>query len=83
MPSETEASGPVDGFVDGAGDVGIALIRYGAAFRRRGMAEAEAFETDFWKDANLRKAWDDIVPGEQINDVVAGNRCSCQIIELN
>jgi 3-hydroxybutyryl-CoA dehydratase len=24
----------------------------------------EAFETDFWKDANLRKAWDDIVPGE-------------------
>jgi len=30
------------------------------------MAEAEAFETDFWKDANLRKAWDDIVPGEII-----------------
>jgi len=28
------------------------------------MAQAEAFETDFWKDANLRKAWDDIVPGE-------------------
>jgi acyl dehydratase len=28
-----------------------------------GMAQAEAFETDFWKDANLRKAWDDIVPG--------------------
>ena len=27
------------------------------------MAQAEAFETDFWKDANLRKAWDDIVPG--------------------
>ena len=24
----------------------------------------EAFETDFWKDANLRKVWDDIVPGE-------------------
>ena len=23
-----------------------------------------AFETDFWKDANLRKVWDDIVPGE-------------------
>jgi 3-hydroxybutyryl-CoA dehydratase len=22
------------------------------------------FETDFWKDANLRKVWDDIVPGE-------------------
>jgi hypothetical protein len=21
----------------------------------------EAFETDFWKDANLRKSWDDIV----------------------
>ena len=28
------------------------------------MAEAEVFETDFWKDANLRKMWDDIVPGE-------------------
>ena len=28
------------------------------------MAQAEAFETDFWKDANLRKVWDDIVPGE-------------------
>jgi acyl dehydratase len=27
------------------------------------MAQAEAFETDFWKDANLRKGWDDIVPG--------------------
>ena len=26
--------------------------------------QSEAFETDFWKDANLRKAWDDIVPGE-------------------
>ena len=24
----------------------------------------QAFETDFWKDANLRKSWDDIVPGE-------------------
>lgn len=22
------------------------------------------FETDFWKDANLRKIWDDIIPGE-------------------
>ncbi|MGY8525681.1 MaoC family dehydratase [Paracidovorax citrulli] len=22
------------------------------------------FETDFWKDANARKIWDDIVPGE-------------------
>jgi len=22
------------------------------------------FETDFWKDANLRKIWDQIVPGE-------------------
>ena len=28
------------------------------------MAQAEAFETDFWKHANLRKLWDDIVPGE-------------------
>ena len=28
------------------------------------MAEPSAFETDFWKDANLRKVWDDIVPGE-------------------
>ena len=28
------------------------------------MAHADAFETDFWKDANLRKLWDDIVPGE-------------------
>ena len=28
------------------------------------MAQAQAFETDFWKDANLRKVWDDIVPGE-------------------
>ena len=28
------------------------------------MAQAHAFETDFWKDANLRKVWDDIVPGE-------------------
>ena len=28
------------------------------------MAQADAFETDFWKDANLRKVWDDIVPGE-------------------
>ena len=28
------------------------------------MGQAEAFETDFWKDANLRKVWDDIVPGE-------------------
>ena len=27
------------------------------------MAQTEAFETDFWKDANLRKVWDDIVPG--------------------
>ena len=25
---------------------------------------ASAFETDFWKDANLRKVWDDIIPGE-------------------
>ena len=28
------------------------------------MAEPSTFETDFWKDANLRKVWDDIVPGE-------------------
>jgi hypothetical protein len=31
--------------------------------REDGMAQADAFETDFWKDANLRKVWDDIVPG--------------------
>jgi hypothetical protein len=23
-----------------------------------------AFETDFWKDAKLRKVWDEIVPGQ-------------------
>src|SRR5258705_13754263 len=28
------------------------------------MGQAGAFETDFWKHANLRKVWDDIVPGE-------------------
>lgn len=28
------------------------------------MTQAQSFETDFWKDANLRKSWDDIVPGE-------------------
>jgi acyl dehydratase len=28
------------------------------------MAQADAFETDFWKHANLRKVWDDIIPGE-------------------
>lgn len=28
------------------------------------MVQAEAFETDFWKHANVRKVWDDIVPGE-------------------
>jgi 3-hydroxybutyryl-CoA dehydratase len=28
------------------------------------MVQAPAFETDFWKDANLRKVWDEIVPGE-------------------
>jgi len=27
------------------------------------MAQAQAFETDFWKDENLRKVWDEIVPG--------------------
>lgn len=26
--------------------------------------QEQAFETDFWKDANLRKGWDHIVPGE-------------------
>lgn len=26
--------------------------------------EASSFETDFWKDAQLRKIWDEIVPGE-------------------
>jgi 3-hydroxybutyryl-CoA dehydratase len=25
--------------------------------------QEQVFETDFWKDANLRKVWDDIVPG--------------------
>lgn len=28
------------------------------------MVEAQAFETDFWKDARSRKVWDEIVPGE-------------------
>ena len=28
------------------------------------MSEASTFETDFWKDAHLRKMWDEIVPGE-------------------
>jgi 3-hydroxybutyryl-CoA dehydratase len=28
------------------------------------MGQADAFETDFWKHANLRKVWDDIIPGE-------------------
>src|SRR6202047_5463202 len=28
------------------------------------MAQPDAFETDFWKHADLRKLWDDIVPGE-------------------
>src|SRR2546430_13931330 len=32
--------------------------------RREQMGQADAFETDFWKHANLRKVWDDIVPGE-------------------
>jgi 3-hydroxybutyryl-CoA dehydratase len=27
-------------------------------------APPKDFETDFWKDANLRKIWDEIVPGE-------------------
>ncbi len=25
---------------------------------------AESYETDFWKDANVRKMWDEIIPGE-------------------
>src|SRR3974390_2696674 len=28
------------------------------------MAQGQTFETDFWKEANARKSWDDIVPGE-------------------
>src|SRR5258707_14077741 len=28
------------------------------------MTQAQPYETDFWKHANLRKVWDDIVPGE-------------------
>jgi hypothetical protein len=27
-------------------------------------SETAEFETDFWKDAQARKCWDDIVPGE-------------------
>ena len=38
------------------------------------MAQAEAFETDFWKDANLRKAWDDIVPGEPLPELHPATR---------
>ena len=29
-------------------------------------AAARAFETDFWKDANLRKVWDEVVPVEPV-----------------
>ncbi|MCS6762927.1 MAG: MaoC family dehydratase [Candidatus Protistobacter heckmanni] len=28
------------------------------------VAAHQGFETDFWKDAQLRKTWDDIVPGQ-------------------
>ena len=28
------------------------------------MPPEATFETDFWKNANLRKVWDEIVPGE-------------------
>ena len=28
------------------------------------MEQAGSFETDFWKHANLRKLWDDIIPGQ-------------------
>ena len=44
------------------------------------MAQAEAFETDFWKDANLRKVWDDIVPGEPRKTIpytLTGKRSNC------
>jgi len=33
------------------------------------MAKVRAFETDFWKNAKLRKLWDDIVPGEPRNTI--------------
>ena len=29
------------------------------------MVQAEAFETDFWKDANLRKVWDESFPARR------------------
>jgi len=33
------------------------------------MGQADAFETDFWKHANLRKVWeDDIVSGRATQD---------------
>ncbi len=44
------------------------------------MAQAETFETDFWKDANLRKMWDDIVPGEPRKTIpytLTGKRSNC------
>ena len=28
------------------------------------MMSTSVFETDFWKDAQLRKIWDEIIPGE-------------------
>ena len=33
------------------------------------MAQAQAFETDFWKDAGRRKLWDDIIPGESLKTI--------------
>src|ERR1700739_3284383 len=34
--------------------------------RHGGIApmQSQGFETEFWKDDNLRKSWDEIVPGE-------------------
>src|SRR3984885_11690011 len=31
---------------------------------RDATMQPQGFETDFWKDANLRKSWDEIIPGE-------------------
>jgi len=42
------------------------------------MREAAAFATDFWKDAELRKMWDDIIPGEP-RRTNAGQSWSCNI----
>ena len=42
----------------------VAANRENARTAQGEKAGAGAFETDFWKDANLRKVWDEIVPGE-------------------